>query len=233
LRGPRGEAAIDSHAMHHLLQIWFEWVHSWGYLGVFLLMAMESSIIPVPSEVVMPPAAYWAAQGQMSLAGVILAGTAGSYFGSAVSYWVSKWIGLPAVERFGKFVFVGPEKVAQAHAWVTRFGAGGVFFARLLPVVRHLVSIPAGILEMPFGKFSLATTVGAGIWCSVLAFFGQQVIGDQPHLLDSPEDLIKAVKAKLLWILVGIVLFTCAYGVMVVMRTRAGAPPKDGVPAKG
>jgi membrane protein DedA with SNARE-associated domain len=207
--------------MHEILRTWFHWVDAWGYLGVFLLMAMESSIIPVPSEVVMPPAAYWAAQGRMSMPLVILAGTAGSYFGSAVSYWVSKWIGLPAVEKFGKYVLIGPDKVAQAHAWVTRFGAGGIFFARLLPVVRHLVSIPAGILTMPFGKFSLATTAGALLWCTVLSLFGEQVIGDQPHLLDSPEDLIKAVKAKLLWILVGILFFTGAYVVMVVLRSRA------------
>jgi membrane protein DedA with SNARE-associated domain len=204
-----------------LLQTWFHWVEAWGYVGVFLLMAMESSIIPVPSEIVMPPAAYWAAQGRMSLAGVILAGTAGSYFGSAVSYWVSKWIGRPAVEKFGKYVLIGPDKVEQAHAWVTRFGAGGVFFARLLPVVRHLVSIPAGILSMPFGRFSLATTVGAGLWCTVLAVFGQQVIGDQPNLLDSPENMIKAVKAKILWFIVAAVLMTVAYGVMVVLRSRA------------
>jgi membrane protein DedA with SNARE-associated domain len=207
--------------MHEILRTWFHWVDAWGYLGVFLLMAMESSIIPVPSEVVMPPAAYWAAQGRMSMPLVILAGTAGSYFGSAVSYWVSKWIGLPAVEKFGRYVLIGPEKVAQAHAWVTRFGAGGIFFARLLPVVRHLVSIPAGILTMPFGKFSAATTLGALLWCTVLSLFGEQVIGDQPHLLDSPEDLIKAVKAKLLWILVGIVFFTGAYVLMVVLRSRA------------
>jgi len=217
--------------LHGLLVTWFHWVKDWGYLGVFLLMAMESSIIPVPSEVVMPPAAYWAAQGQMNIFGVILAGTAGSYFGSAVSYWVSKWIGLPAVERFGKYILIGPDKVAQAHAWVTRFGVGGIFFARLLPVVRHLISIPAGILSMPFGKFSAATTLGAGLWCGVLAFFGQQVIGDQPHLLDSPEDLIKAVKAKLLWIMVAIVLFTLAYGVMVFLRSRASASPQV-APAK-
>jgi membrane protein DedA with SNARE-associated domain len=162
----------------------------------------------------------------MSMVGVILAGTAGSYFGSTVSYWVSKWIGRPAVERFGKYVFIGPEKVAQAHAWVTQFGWGGIFFARLLPVVRHLVSIPAGILSMPFGKFSAATIVGAGLWCTVLAKFGEQVIGDQPHLLDSPEDLMKAVKAKMLSILLGIVVFTAAYVAMVYFRSRAGGSPE-------
>jgi len=220
--------------MHALLVMWFHWVDAWGYWGVFLLMAMESSIIPVPSEVVMPPAAFWAAQGRMSMVGVILAGTAGSYFGSAVSYWVAKALGRPAVEKFGKYVLIGPDKVEQAHAWVIRLGAGGIFFARLLPVVRHLVSIPAGILGMPFGTFSVATVIGAGLWCTVLSAFGQQVIGDQPHLLDSPEELIKAVKAKILWILLAIILFTIAYVVMVVVRSRTGKPPADppGTPAK-
>ncbi|MGO8992085.1 MAG: DedA family protein [Polyangiaceae bacterium] len=212
--------------LHGLFVTWFHWVDAWGYLGVFLLMAMESSIIPVPSEIVMPPAAYWAAQGGhgMSLPGVVVAGTVGSYVGSAISYWVSKWIGLPAVERFGKYVFIGPDKVAHAHAWVTRFGTPGIFLARLLPVVRHLVSIPAGIVTMPFGKFSAATVGGAALWCTVLSVFGQQVIGDQPHLLDSPADLIAAVKAKLLWFLAAIVLLTLAYLVMVVLRGRAAAP---------
>ena len=213
--------------MHQLIPAIFAWVQLHVYLGTFLFMAMESSIIPVPSEVVIPPAAYWAAQGRMSMAGVILAGTAGSYFGSAVSYWVSKWVGRPVVERFGKYVFIGPDKVASAHAWVTRFGAGGVFFARLLPVVRHLVSIPAGILSMPYGRFSLATTVGAGLWCTVLAFFGEQVIGDQPHLLDSPEEMVKAVKAKVLWILLGIIALAIAYGVMMFLRSRAAQPQAE------
>src|SRR3954453_24246543 len=145
--------------LHELLKTWFYWVEHWGYLGVFLLMAMESSIIPVPSEVVMPPAAFWAAQGKMSLVGVILAGTAGSYFGSAVSYAVSRAVGLPVVEKFGRYVLISPEKIQLAQNWVLRYGPGGIFFARLLPVVRHLISIPAGILKMPFGAFSLFTTV--------------------------------------------------------------------------
>ena len=213
--------------LHELLRTWFHWVDAWGYLGVFLLMAMESSIIPVPSEVVMPPAAYWAAQGRMSMAGVILAGTAGSYFGSIVSYGVSRLVGLPVVQRFGKYVFIGPDKVALAEDWVVRYGTGGIFFARLLPVVRHLISIPAGILKMPFGRFSIATAVGAGLWCGVLVWFGEEVIGDQPHLLDSPEDMIKAVKAKLLWIIVGIVVFAGAYAVMMFLRSRARGAEKQ------
>lgn len=209
--------------MHHLLEVWFSWVENWGYLGIFLLMALESSIVPVPSEVVMPPAAYFAAQGQLSMVGVILAGTAGSYFGSAVSYWLSKWLGLPVIRRFGKYVFLKPAKIDAATAWIQRYGAGGVFFARLLPVVRHLVSIPAGILGMPFGRFSVATTVGAGIWCTILSLYGAQVITPEMIHANDPEALVKAVKAKLGTIVIGIVVLALAYLVMMVLRSRAAA----------
>jgi membrane protein DedA with SNARE-associated domain len=89
--------------LHHLLQTWFQWVELGGYWGVFILMAMESSIIPVPSEIVMPPAAFWAAQGRMDFVGVILAGTAGSYFGSVLSYFASRWLSESLLTRYGKF----------------------------------------------------------------------------------------------------------------------------------
>src|SRR3954463_541687 len=100
--------------IHELVRTWFGWVEQWGYWGVFLLMAMESSIIPVPSEIVMPPAAFWAAQGRMDFWGVVAAGTAGSYFGSAISYWVAQWLGLPLINRYGKFFLMGPDKIRMA-----------------------------------------------------------------------------------------------------------------------
>src|SRR5689334_7476170 len=131
---------------HELLRTWFQWVEMWGYAGVFILMAMESSIIPVPSEVVLPPAAFWAAQGRMSLAGVILAGTAGSYFGSVLSYWAARWVGQQVLERYGKYFLMPPEKLRMAERWVNQFGFLGIFAARLFPVVRHLISMPAGVL---------------------------------------------------------------------------------------
>ena len=133
--------------MHHLISIWFHWVKDWGYLGVILLMAMESSIFPVPSEVVIPPAAFWAAQGQMSKWGVILAGTFGSWLGSAITYFLAAWLGRIIVVRWGKWFFISEEKLLRAEHFVHRYEAGGVFFARLLPVIRHLISIPAGLVR--------------------------------------------------------------------------------------
>ena len=165
--------------MHAWIVIWFGLVRDWGYPGIVLLMAMESSVIPLPSEVVIPPAAYWAAQGKYSFWGVILAGTVGSYLGAAVMYWASRWIGRPLVVRYGKYFFIPESKLLRAERWLARYEAGGIFFARLLPVVRHLIGIPAGIVRMNFKTYSLMTIAGSALWCSVLAWFGAEVIGDQ------------------------------------------------------
>ena len=205
---------------HQLLKLWFMWVEQWGYLGVFILMAMESSIIPVPSEIVLPPAAFWAAQGRMTLSGVILAATAGSYFGSAVSYWVSQWIGAPLVQRYGKYVFLPPKKIALAESWVNRFGNVGIFLARLLPVIRHLISIPAGILKMNFSRFSISTLLGAGIWCSILSWFGQETIGDQPQLLESPEAMVEVIKGRLHWFVFAVLGITALYGLVIAFGKK-------------
>lgn len=205
---------------HVLMVFWFNLVKNWGYAGVVVLMAMESSIFPVPSEVVIPPAAYWAAQGQMSYVGVILAGTFGSYLGSAITYWVAKRVGIPFIEKFGRFFLLSPEKVGMAEGWVVRYGVSGIFFARLLPVVRHLISIPAGILKMDFLKFSAATIIGSFIWCSILTWFGQEVIGHSPDLMHSPEALVTALKQKLHVVVFAIIGGAVAYGIMHYMKAR-------------
>jgi membrane protein DedA with SNARE-associated domain len=207
--------------LHEWIKIWFSWVQDWGYIGVFLLMAMESSIIPVPSELVIPPAAFWASQGQMSFTGVILAGTFGSWFGSALSYWGARWLGTPVLQRFGKYVLITPDKLLFAQRWLERYGVGGVFFARLLPVVRHLISIPAGVLRMPFLKFSAVTVVGAGLWCAVLAWFGRAVIGDRPDLLDSPEIMAHVIRGKLLWFVAAVVVFGILYAIVKAVQSRS------------
>ncbi len=169
----------------------------------------------------MPPAAYWAAQGKMSFWGVVAAGTAGSYLGSAVSYWVAQWVGTPVVRRWGKFFLMPPSKVELAELWVRRKGAGGIFFARLLPVIRHLISIPAGILHMPFLAFSIATTTGSFLWCAILAWFGAAILGDHPELLDSPADLVHAVKGDFIWFVAAVLLLAALYFALVFWRARA------------
>ncbi len=207
--------------LHQLIQFWFELLKDWGYWGVFFLMAMESSIIPVPSEIVMPPAAFWAAQGKMSLWGVIIAGTLGSYFGSAVSYFVAQWVGLPLIQRYGKRFLISDEKIDFAQKIVGNYGVIGVFVSRLLPVVRHLISIPAGILKMPFLKFSFVTILGAGIWCAVLSWAGQELIGAHPELLNSPEALSAVIKSKLMGFVFAVGAFVVLYGGVVWMKKKS------------
>lgn len=209
--------------LHGLLTTWFHWVEAWGYWGVFILMALESSVFPIPSEIVMPPAAFWAAQGRMDFTAVVLVGTAGSYVGAMAMYAVSRYLGIPFLRRYGKYFFLPEPKLAAAEVWVRDFGPVGVFFARLLPVVRHLIGIPAGVGRMPILPYSIATIVGAFSWCAVLAWFGRKVIGDSPELLQSPEQLVAVMKAKLAWIVGGILVFAILYGVMIFMKKRAPA----------
>jgi membrane protein DedA with SNARE-associated domain len=205
--------------LHSWIVVWFGLVRDWGYLGIVLLMAMESSIFPVPSEIVIPPAAYWAVQGRYNFWGVILAGTVGSYIGAAATYWVARWVGRPLVIQYGKFFFVPEEKLLRAERWLARYEAGGIFFARLLPVVRHLIGIPAGIVRMNFKVYSLMTIVGSALWCWVLAWFGARVIGDRPELLNDPGQLMDALKDRFHWFVGLMIILVVLY--VVVMRLTA------------
>ncbi len=182
--------------MHHLLETWFNWVLTGGYTGIVVLMAMESSILPVPSEIVIPPAAFLAAQGKLNPIGVVFAGTLGSYLGSAITYWASRFIGRPLIVKYGRFVLVSPKKLEHAEQWLARYQAGGVFFARLLPVVRHLISIPAGIVRMNFGLFSVVTITGSALWCSILAYLGDKAYRLEPELLTNPEALMRFIHGQ-------------------------------------
>jgi len=157
-----------------------------GYLLVGLLMAMESSIIPLPSEFVIPPAAYLAhANGNMSLIGIVVAGTIGSWAGASVMYWASRLLGRPLLMRYGRYVLITREKIEKAEAWAAHYGAMGVFISRLLPVIRHLIGIPAGIVRLNFWWYSLVTLVGSALWCTVLAWIGVTAGQDQELLAGS------------------------------------------------
>lgn len=166
----------------------------------------------------MPPAAYWAAQGKMNFWMVVLAGTAGSWVGSSVSYWLAQLLGIPLLRKYGKYFLLPEKKQVMAENWLQNYGSLGVFFARLLPVVRHLISIPAGVFRMPFIKFSAVTTIGAGLWCLILSWFGQKILGDSPELLQSPETMVHVIKAKLIWFVTAIVLLLILY--IFVLRLK-------------
>ena len=187
---------------------------------IILLMAMESSIIPVPSEIVMPPAAFMAAEGKLNLWLVILAGTVGSYLGSAVMYLVSRYVGRPVVVKWGKYFFISPEKLQRAETFLARYEAGGIFFARLLPVIRHLISIPAGIVRMPFAKFSIVTVIGSALWCTILSWYGKGVAERNPELMKNPDELTKAIKHESLWLIVGVVVVCALYFLMLRLTSK-------------
>jgi membrane protein DedA with SNARE-associated domain len=153
-----------------------------GYPGVFLLMAMESSVIPIPSELVMPPAGYWAAEGKMNILAAILCGTAGSLIGAYINYFAARYLGRPLLLKYGKYVWITEEKFAKVESFFHKHGEISTFIGRLLPVVRHLISLPAGLSGMHHWKFSLYTLLGAGLWCTVLALIGY-VIGENQELI--------------------------------------------------
>jgi membrane protein DedA with SNARE-associated domain len=207
--------------MHDLIAIWFQWVRDWGYFGVLLLMAMESSVLPVPSEVVIPPAAYWASQGRMTIAGVILAGTLGSYIGAAVMYAASRWLGRPLVLKWGRLVGITPEKLERSERFLERYELGGIFFARLLPVIRHLIGIPAGIVEMRFLPYSVMTLIGSALWCTVLTWFGVHVLGSEPKLIEDPNAMITVLHTKSREIALAVLVLALLYFATVRMTSKS------------
>jgi membrane protein DedA with SNARE-associated domain len=186
-----------------------------GYWLVALLMAIESSIVPLPSELVIPPAAHLAyTQGKMSVAGVVIAGALGSWVGATVMYWASRLAGRPLVMRYGRFVFIPSEKVAAAERWAANYGSFGIFFSRLLPVVRHLIGIPAGIVRMDFRLYSLYTLLGSTLWCAVLAWLGIKAGQD--------EALMRGELHRVtLWVVGAFVVLGAMYYVFVHRQMKA------------
>lgn len=143
-----------------------------GYAGIVVLMAIESSVFPLPSEIVIPPAGVLVAQGRMSATLVILAGTVGSIIGALGNYALAVWLGRPLLHRYSKYFLVREASLNRAEAFFLRHGEIGTFVGRLLPVIRHLISLPAGIARMHLGRFVLYTGIGAAVWCAVLTWVG-------------------------------------------------------------
>ena len=168
--------------MHELIMWLVNTIGAMGYTGIFLLMAMESSVIPVPSELVMPPAGYLAQQGQMNIWVAILMGTAGSLLGAYANYYAAHYLGRPLLLKYGKYVWITEEKFAKVERYFRDHGEISTFIGRLLPVVRHLISLPAGLAGMNHVKFSLYTLAGAGIWVTILTWIGY-IIGAEQELI--------------------------------------------------
>jgi membrane protein DedA with SNARE-associated domain len=180
-----------------------------------VLMAIESSVLPLPSELVMPPAGYLAAKGQMNSVLAVGVGTLGSVIGALVNYALALFVGEPLLRKYGKYVLVSARSLDRTEAFFRRHGEISTLIGRLLPVVRHLISIPAGVSRMNLGRFIFFTALGAGLWCAILTYLGwiigrhgeqvEAVIGTYVH------------HTLLTYILPGVVILLGAY---VLWRRR-------------
>jgi len=197
--------------MHEMINWLLSTIGSMGYPGIFLLMAMESSVIPVPSELVMPPAGYLAHQGEMNIWVAILMGTIGSLVGAYANYFAAHYLGRPLVLKYGKYVWITEEKFTKVESFFLRHGEISTFIGRLLPVIRHLISIPAGIAGMNHLRFSLYTLVGAGMWCTILAWIG--------YFIGKEQELIMKYSHQAV---IGVVLFSSVLVAVYVWRQRRG-----------
>ncbi len=164
-------------ALFDIIQNWYV---ATGYIGIVLAMALESCLIPLPSEIVMPLAGLFVATGaatstgKLDLIGVSLAGAIGCLIGSAVAYWIGAAGGRPLLLRYGKYILISQKDADRADRWFAKYGSPVAFFSRLLPVVRTYISLPAGIARMNFGKFLLYTFLGSLPWTFALAYVGFQ-----------------------------------------------------------
>jgi len=173
-------------------------VGDWGYMGIFIMMAIESSFIPFPSEIVMIPAGYLAYKGEMNLVFVLLAGFGGSMIGAWVNYFLAMTLGRKFLYKYGKYFFMSSEVLDKMENFFKTHGAVSTFSGRLIPGIRQLISIPAGLSKMPFGLFSFYTFLGAGIWSSILVFLG--------YFMGSNEELIKEYLHELVYVSVLVVI---------------------------
>jgi membrane protein DedA with SNARE-associated domain len=150
-----------------------DWISQFGYLGIIFLMALESACLPVPSEIVMPFAGYLVySEDNMSLLGITLAGTVGCTIGSIAAYYVGLKLGRPFVLRYGKYFLVREKHLLMAEKWFAKYGDAATFISRLLPVIRTVISLPAGIAKMNFKKFVFYCFIGSVPWTFALAYIG-------------------------------------------------------------
>ena len=159
-------------------------IFDWGYLGIFIMMAIESSFVPFPSEIVLIPAGYLASQGDMTLGMIMAAALGGSMVGAFINYFLALTLGRKILKRYGKYFFIKESAVEKMDEYFEKHGHISTFIGRLIPGIRQLISIPAGLARMNLGVFSLYTAMGAGIWALILTLLGY-FIGENQELIDA------------------------------------------------
>ncbi|MEJ2372198.1 MAG: DedA family protein [Sulfurimonas sp.] len=169
--------------LKELAQFLVDQIFEFGYPGIFLLMAIESSFIPFPSEVVLIPAGYLASQEKMNLGMIFVSAILGSMVGAFINYYLAYFVGRKFLEKFGKYFFISNESLDKMDSFFEKHGAISTFTGRLIPAIRQLISIPAGLAHMDILKFSLYTALGAGLWSLILILLGY-FIGENQELIN-------------------------------------------------
>jgi len=195
--------------IHEIAQYLVDTIGSMGYLGIFLLMFLESTFFPFPSEIIMIPAGYLAYQGEMNLYIIVLVGILGSVLGALLNYYLAMYLGRKIILKYGKYFFIKEETLDKLDTFFTKHGEISTFTGRLIPGIRQLISLPAGLARMNIVKFSFFTALGAGIWVVVLVAIG--------YLVGSNQELISEyMKSATLITLASVVLIVIFY----VVRNR-------------
>jgi len=195
-----------SHWAQHVIEVF-------GYPGIFVLITLESTLVPIPSEVVMPFAGYMASQGKFSLAVILVINSAGALLGSGICYWIGVVGGKPFLANYGKYFLIRQHDIERTEAFFAKHGRKTILIARFLPVIRHVISVPAGIARMPLPGFFLQTFLGATIWGGTLILLGYYLGANWKTFTRTLEHVDLPIKIIL-------VLALVALGIRFVVRRR-------------
>jgi len=198
--------------VHEIVNSIVEIVGQMGYIGIFIMMFLESTFFPFPSEVAMVPAGYLASQGSMNLYLAILIGVSGSLAGALFNYYLAKHYGRKAVIRFGKYFFFDEAKLEKMERFFYKHGSFSTLTSRLIPGVRQFISLPAGLSNMPISSFVIYTTVGAGIWVITLALLG--------YIIGQNQELIQEYLHQIIVIALGIIIVSTAFYIWIHKRSQ-------------
>ena len=197
-----------------------------NYGTILLLMLLESTVVPVPSELVVAPAAYHAATGGLNVFLVVLFATIGADLGASINYFVSLYVGRPVIYKFanskwGKMCLLNEEKVEKSERYFDDHGVAATLTGRLIPGIRHLISIPAGLARMNYWKFLLYTTIGAGAWHAILAALGWYL-----HSIVPEEQLEATIKQYNHYIIIAILAIVAVAAAWLLLKKRISSSPK-------
>lgn len=197
--------------MLELINILLDFSQSIGYWGIVLLMTIESSFVPFPSEIVIPPAAYLASQGEFNIYLVILAGIIGSLLGAIINYYLALTLGRKVIyglarKNFFKFLLIDEKKIAKSEEYFLKYGNISTFFGRFVPALRQLISIPAGLAKMKLKNFIFYTTLGSGLWVIILAILGYAFGANQELLASYYKEISIFFVAVAVVVIIGLII---------------------------